>query len=763
MDKNSHSIELIKRLESLRFLSSKEMFLLVLELCLLKYLSKRETRDKYASSYSIDDKFCFDNIIKEINRTPDIIYTLNNARIEFANSGKTDQAKKILKLVFNASREIEAFHDVRIKNQRYASAVIEIMRNIDGINGNPNVLLIQEHAAKAMGAMYGQSISLGTPKIISKFISKGNLASDVYDPLADGGFLVNTVCNDNNIKKRSLLFYNESDATISLSIAILNGCSFDDINFEICRMLETNTFDSHKYDLVVANVPANLRIDTNDLMRYSHDEQLNRFFNTGRPLFDTLVTKKVLDSLNDNGHAFLIVAGSLLSSQNQSAKQFRSLLVGSEALRGIIKIPSGALIGTTIESYIIVLDKKSNDTVFFIDSTKYFKKERAFADIDEKDAEILVKNIYNAHETISVNIDDIKNNDNKLNVSYYTDMPKLKQIVEDGNCRKLCEVANILEPELIESNSGKIIILDKLKDYPFNAEEMSTVGRSTVRIQAKDLIVHGSTQNPKVYYFQDCDEEIYAPKNSIVIRPTEIQPEYLAVYLKSEAAKGVLELVQSVKGGGKTFLRTVYINKSLIEEMPIPAPSRKSEEYIKRFNIENKYHIKYEDLLFYLNENNKKASNKPTIDGILDEELLRNVPRFKKEVFKESMDRDTKELKICYNNGAYKAATILAGSILEAILIDWVSEIYGKNFFDEPFMVEKNGREYEARLVDYIRQIRFIKQPEWLKEADEAHHIRRMRNSVHAKVSIESVINKEECNKVIEYLQDVLMSRRENP
>ena len=762
MDKNSSTTELFKRLESLHFLSSREMFLVLLELCLLKYLSKQEIREKYVDSYEIEDRFCFDNIAEGINYSLDSVYAINEARVAFANSGKTEQAQRILHLVFGATREIEAFYNVAIKNQRYASMICDVVKTIATAKDMPDVIAIHEYAALRMGAKHDSFMPASVPKIISKFVDKNDPVVDIYDPIADGGFLVNTICRDNHFHKRSLLFYNENDAVISLSVAILSGCSFGDISFELNRRLAASALDSHKYDLVVANIPINLRLDTGDLIAYSHDDVLSDCFRSGKPLFDTLVLKKVLSVLSDKGRAYLMIGGNPLVSRTQSADGFRALLAGSGALKGIIKVPAGALAGTAVESYIVVLDKRAEKTVFFVDSSDYFKRERAFASIDNQNAERLVDDIINARGTVTVSIDKIRNDNNRLNVSFYTEMPKLKQIIEEGNCRKLCEVADILTPELLDGNDGKIISLKQLKGYPFNSEEMCTDGRSTVLLQKNDLIIHGMVRDPKVYYYQGCDQEVYAPKNSIVVRPTEIQPEYLAVYLGSEAAKNTLELVRSIKRGGKSFMGTVYINEELIEEMPVPEPSRKPEEYKERFNIENKYHIKYEDLLFYLNENGKKTDEKPTIDGILDEELLRNAPRFQKEIFEESMDRDINELKICYENGAYKAATILAGSILEAILIDWVSEIYRRNYFDEPFMVERNGREYEAGLADYISQIKFIKQPEWLKEADEAHHIRKMRNAVHAKVSISSVIDKEECNKVIKYLQDVLMSRREN-
>ena len=761
MDKNSSTTELFKRLESLHFLSSREMFLVLLELCLLKYLSKQEIREKYVDSYEIEDRFCFDNIAEGINYSLDSVYAINEARVAFANSGKTEQAQRILHLVFGATREIEAFYNVAIKNQRYASMICDVVRNISATKDVPDIMTICEYAALRMGK-YGSSMSTGISRIISRLVAKNGSVTDIYDPIADNGFLVNMVCRDNHFAKRSLLFYNENDAVISLSVAILSGCSFDDISFELNGRLATSALDSRKYNLVVANIPINLRLNTEDLMVYSHDDVLSDCFRSGKPLFDTLVLKKILSILNDRGRAYLVISGNPLVGRTQSADGFRSLLVDSGALKGIIKIPAGALTGTTVESYIVVLDKKAGETVFFVDSSNYFKRERAFASIDNQNAERLVDDIINARGTVTVSIDEIKNDNNRLNVSFYTEMPKLKHIIEEGNCKRLCEIANILTPELLDSKNGKIVNLKQLNGYPFSPEGMCTDGKSTVLLQKNDLIVHGRVQDPKVYYYQGGNQEVYAPKNSVVVRPTEIQSEYLAVYLGSEAAKNTIELVRSIKRGGKSFLGTVYIDGDLVSEIPVPEPSRKPEEYKERFNIENKYHIKYEDLLFYLNENGKKVDEKPTIDGILDEELLRNAPRFQKEIFEKSMDRDINELKICYENGAYKAATILAGSILEAILIDWVSEIYRRNYFDEPFIVERNGQKYEARLADYISQIKFIKQPEWLREADEAHHIRKMRNAVHAKVSISSVIDKDECNKVIKYLQDVLMSRREN-
>lgn len=125
-----------------------------------------------------------------------------------------------------------------------------------------------------------------------------------------------------------------------------------------------------------------------------------------------------------------------------------------------------------------------------------------------------------------------------------------------------------------------------------------------------------------------------------------------------------------------------------------------------------------------------------------------------------SMKEDIKELDACFSSGAYKATLILAGSVLEAFLLDWLSEIDGKNYFEEPY--EINGKKCEFLSV-YIDQIKEIERPDWMEPSEKAHFIRKSRNSVHAKVCLreEIGINEETCTKVITYLKDIIDTRIE--
>lgn len=133
----------------------------------------------------------------------------------------------------------------------------------------------------------------------------------------------------------------------------------------------------------------------------------------------------------------------------------------------------------------------------------------------------------------------------------------------------------------------------------------------------------------------------------------------------------------------------------------------------------------------------------------------------------QSIQEDINELDICYSSGAYKATLILAGSILEAFLLDWLSENDGKNYFEEPYKIrvpKSDGTfkwEKKEQLNEYIEQIKEIERPDWMESGEKAHYIRESRNCVHAKVCLKKEIgvDAETCGKVITYLKDIIDTR----
>ncbi|MBR0099826.1 MAG: hypothetical protein IJP90_08940 [Treponema sp.] len=124
--------------------------------------------------------------------------------------------------------------------------------------------------------------------------------------------------------------------------------------------------------------------------------------------------------------------------------------------------------------------------------------------------------------------------------------------------------------------------------------------------------------------------------------------------------------------------------------------------------------------------------------------------------------KDLDELRKCFSVGAYKAAIILAGSILEAFLIDWLSDIHKRNYFEEDYQIFDKYRNQERRadLKDYIDAIQELKKPSWFDAARKATEIRKKRNLIHAKLYInDDDISKETCTQVIDYLEYVINTR----
>ena len=133
-----------------------------------------------------------------------------------------------------------------------------------------------------------------------------------------------------------------------------------------------------------------------------------------------------------------------------------------------------------------------------------------------------------------------------------------------------------------------------------------------------------------------------------------------------------------------------------------------------------------------------------------------NICRFYDSDARDVILGDLIEIKDCFITKAYKAAIILSGSVLEAFLIDWLSEIKGINYFEKNFMIGDRV----ATLKDYIDQIRELKKPSWFDASEKANMIRNKRNLVHAKLYInDSDISKETCTEVINYLEYVINTR----
>lgn len=344
---------------------------------------------------------------------------------------------------------------------------------------------------------------------------------------------------------------------------------------------------------------------------------------------------------------------------------------------------------------------------------------------------------------------------------YSKDVFIIEEALKSETVSMLSDVAEILRPRpTIDKRYTDSCLKVSSWQYPLPYEDLVEGVLTDTPIQKGDIIF----LNTDMFYLVDEElkKEIHVSPNFFIIRPTNISSAYLALYLKSDTAKIIIE--SRMKG---TVLQRIA--KSDLEKIPVVVPKGNIEEYEFAFKIEN-YRVKdIADLQLNnyksIEENYRKhiaTGAYKSLNDIFDIELVRKLKIYKQEEMQELLDNDFKELNACFSVKAYKATLILAGSILEAVLIDWLSELHQVNYFKVDYKVtdSRTGKLKKAELFDYINEIKYIERPNWMEEAGKAHQIRKKRNLVHAKLCMNSdEINESVCKEVISYLKDVLKTR----
>lgn len=314
----------------------------------------------------------------------------------------------------------------------------------------------------------------------------------------------------------------------------------------------------------------------------------------------------------------------------------------------------------------------------------------------------------------------------------------------------LSELADIIRPRPdIERRTVYTTFSVLAWQYPIDYNKLREGVLTDTIIQKGDIIF---ISVDKMYLVDEVPEqELHVSPNAYVIRPKGICPEYLFLFLRSETAQVIMD---SLSRG--TMMRR--ITRRDMESIRVIVPQKDDEYYKQIFRVENypvSNIIQFNSAILNLRDK-KEAEN---IEDILDSELVRNLRTYKSDVMENFLKEDLKELNICFRYKAYKAALILAGSILEAVLIDWLSEIEGKNYFEETYYSKIDGK--EGTLAIYIRDIKNIKRPHWRDAAVKAYLIKENRNKVHAKICIkDNDISEDLCRQVMGYLEDVLKTRK---
>ncbi len=340
-------------------------------------------------------------------------------------------------------------------------------------------------------------------------------------------------------------------------------------------------------------------------------------------------------------------------------------------------------------------------------------------------------------------IDSKEFNNGQLNPQYYNpDLVENEKIIRSEKWMKLSEIAEVLVPRSINRSAKTLAVKDF--EYPFPESLAISENGSDLSLKQGDILISSIDTNKSFLITISPPNEIRASRHLYVIRPRSnlVTPEYLFLFLKSETAQKYAARYE--KG---SVLRRITLETLL--NFPIVIPSivtqKQSTELFEKLFLRksNDPIAEINKFLFSRQKLPQKAIQKEFIT-----EVIANLRESKKELVGVMLQSDFQEIEQCLHVHAYKSCLILCGSILEVVLLDWLSEIEMKDYFESS---------------DNIKLYAVIKKlSEQLGESTQkAQNVREKRNLVHPKelLKASSEINDEVCRKVLSDLKDVLYQR----
>jgi len=490
----------------------------------------------------------------------------------------------------------------------------------------------------------------------------------------------------------------------------------------------------------------------------------------GRDIGDAWVDE-ILEA--DKDKAYLVATENLSSLYGPNGRSKRRILLDTYHIAGIFGL-SNPIVGTAVNLMLLVLQKQSTSAVvsgLYNEGLYYGHYYRmglhedsipldiyppAFKEYCKKIECWVTEGIFpsegKCYSFNSFNSEDIEP-DKVFPQHYSKTVYDIVRFLKDEKTVPLFTIASVIRPQSVHGEKAKVIGVSDF-NYPLSYENIKDGWKTNTLICKGDIICKKGMTN-KLYLLVDyISEEVYAGANDIVIRPhKKEEAAYLFIYIQSDTGKTIM----SANTTGTVLPR---MNRRDWEQIPVIIPKKNLEEYDKYFKLQyyqQKTASDYNKFFRYVSH----IEEAHRVEDILDMELLAKAQLFKGNIIREFLTEDLKELNACFRAKAYKATLILCGSILEAVLIDWVSEKRGADYFEEDLIVtEQNGRNKRADLIDYIDIVKELEKPAWMEEAQKAHIIRKKRNLVHAKLCLKSdEINETVCNEVIEFLKDVLRTR----
>lgn len=427
-----------------------------------------------------------------------------------------------------------------------------------------------------------------------------------------GSFLVEVASNSNTDFIDGIDINPQSSLISKIRLSVLTGKE-DIIQIKDALIHEYGT----KYDKIFCNYPFGLKIDNYKLGEIKNKKDL--FYPWGNYTggsSDWLFVNNVISLLESNGKAVMIIPdGPLFKTADKSYKM--DLLVGG-MIETIIKLPQNIFLSTGISVNLVVLSKRSNHELKFVDATKEFVKEH-FRN------KLLVENILSLvngpdnEKVKTMKYTDILDNDAILSVDNYVGQKEITY----HNPHKLSEyiidrfrgyqLTSSQQKEL-ENPNGEYEVLT-ISDID-NGNISNSLTRINVDdnkldrylIENGDIIISSKGTRIKIAVAEIGNRKIIANGNLIVLRidQKKLNPYYLEMYLNSSDGQAILKQIQT----GSVI---ISINPSRLETITISTLSFEEQN-----KIADKYKAKQKQIAL-AQDHIRKLENE--LDNFYEDEI----------------------------------------------------------------------------------------------------------------------------------------------
>lgn len=312
---------------------------------------------------------------------------------------------------------------------------------------------------------------------------------------------------------------------------------------------------------------------------------------------------------------------------------------------------------------------------------------------------------------------------------------------------RLGDIAEIIRPK--ETPGDQELYSISLKDagYPLKSDMLRPV-RESARVslvKRNDIVTNTFLRGAFLNLTRRPDLAIANTQLIIRIKDVRFTPAYLAVYLNSERMKAYFT----------RHKRGATIQQMLVKDLqefevvlPNDQTNHAAEELLSSLNDFDNEKSKLRAINKTLFKD-VSAPSKPLQNELLAE-LHQQLQSSKNSLIRDLFDVDLREIEKCYKANAYKACLVLCGSLLEALVLDWLSEVEGKDYFSEPEITELR------HLITKLHKANALT----VHEQQFANEIRKRRNLIHPKnYIVNTPIHKEICEEVMQKLRPLVAKR----